>query len=120
MTKPFTSHVRAYRRRWGFTQDELAFLIGYKSRSVVSKLESSGKLPTVDIGFALYTVFGTHNTELFPSVLREVEAGVLARARELYERIQGTTTPMARAKLDFLEDLLASAEKQRNGQSEIV
>jgi DNA-binding XRE family transcriptional regulator len=120
MTKPFTSHVRAYRRRWGFTQDELAFLIGYKSRTVVSKLERSGKLPTVDIGFALHTVFGTHNTELFPSVHRDVQAGVLARAHELYERIQGTRTPMTRTKLDFLEHLLASAKKEGNRKTETI
>jgi DNA-binding XRE family transcriptional regulator len=107
MEKKITSHVRAYRRRWGFTQDELAFMIGLNSRSVVSKLECCDRLPTLVVGFALYTVFGTRGMELFPAVFREVEAGVLARAHELYERLQGSTAPMTRTKLDFLEELLA-------------
>ena len=120
MQKKFTSHVRAHRRRWGFTQDELAFMMGFKSRSVVSKLESSGKLPTVDIGFALYTVFGAHNSELFPSLHREVEAVVLARAYELYERLQGSTAPMTRTKLDFLEGLFARANENREREADII
>jgi DNA-binding XRE family transcriptional regulator len=77
MEKKITSHVRAYRRRWGFTQDELAFLIGLKSRSVVSKLECCESLPTLVVGLALYSVFGARSVELFPVLFREVEAGVL-------------------------------------------
>jgi transcriptional regulator with XRE-family HTH domain len=119
MEKTFTSHVRAYRRRWGFTQDELAFMMGFKSRSVVSKLERSGRLPTIDIGFALYIVFGAHGAELFPSLHREIEAAVLGRAYELYERLQGSMAPMTRTKLDFFEELFARANKKREFEMEV-
>ena len=113
MEKKFISHVRAYRRRWGFTQDELAFLMGFKSRSVVTDLEGAEKLPTIDIAFALFAVFGTDGLELFPSLFRKVREGVVARAHERYDHLQGSAAPMTRAKLDFLEELFARASETR-------
>jgi transcriptional regulator with XRE-family HTH domain len=120
MEKKFTSYVRAYRRRWGFTQDELAFMMGFKSRSVVSKLERSTYVPTLLVGYALDSLFGTRDADLFPSLFLEVEAAVLARAYELYERIQGSAAPMTRTKLDFLEELFKRAQEKRELEADIV
>jgi DNA-binding XRE family transcriptional regulator len=113
MAKHITSHLRAYRRRWGLSQGELAFMVGLKSRSVLSEFESSGKLPTLITALAIYCVFDTPVAELFPSLYQEIEDGVLARAYDLYERLQGDPSRATRIKLDFLEELIERVEKRR-------
>ncbi|WP_082884992.1 helix-turn-helix domain-containing protein [Bradyrhizobium stylosanthis] len=45
------SYVRPHRRRWGLTQQELAFLIGVKSRTAVSRIEGSKRRPSLDAVF---------------------------------------------------------------------
>jgi hypothetical protein len=94
--------------------------MGFKSRSVVTDLEGAEKLPTIDIAFALFAVFGTDGLELFPSLFREVREGVVARAHELYDHLQGSAAPMTRTKLDFLEELFRRAEQKRELEADIV
>jgi len=119
MDQKLTSHVRAHRRRRGFSQQELAVIIGFKSRSVVSKLERSTKTPTLNVAFALCVAFGTEAAEIFPSLFQEIETAVLGRAFELYERIQGSTAPMTKVNLDFLEELFRRVEKRRSIDTEV-
>ena len=94
-------------------------MIGFKSRSVVSKLERSTKTPTLNVAFALCVAFGTEAAEIFPSLFQEIETAVLGRAFELYERIQGSTDPMTKVKLDFLEELFGRIEKKRSIDPEV-
>ena len=53
--------------------------------------------------------------KLFPGALSDAEQLVLARARELYDELQGDPSKAARIKLDFLEVLLARLESKRDG-----
>jgi transcriptional regulator with XRE-family HTH domain len=119
MAKRLDCYVRANRLHSGFTQKELAFIIGVKTRTFISYLEGRKRKPKLEIAFALYIVFGTESLDLFPGLFEEVEETVIARAYDLYERLQGNTSKTARVKLDFLEGMFERT-KLRNKRNERV
>jgi transcriptional regulator with XRE-family HTH domain len=116
MKRRLGCYLRPYRLRWGFTQQELAFLIGAKRRKYIAYLEGSRRNPRLSVVFALHVVFGTRSRELFPGLCAEVEDAVIARAYDLYERLQGNPSKTTRVKLDFLEEMFARARKKKKGK----
>jgi len=110
MDQHFKSYLRPLRRRWGFTQRELAFLMGVKSRTVISRIEGSKRKPSLTAIFICVLVFDTSASELFPGLISELYEDVFRRANELYEELQGDPSKTTRLKLDFLEQLLARTE----------
>ena len=119
MKKRLDRYLRPQRRRFGFTQKELAFIIGAKSGTAVSRLEHGRRRPSLAAALALYILFGTDLVEFFPALFAEVEHGVLARAYDLYERLQGNRSKAARMKLDFLEEVFARAKRRSNGDPRV-
>jgi DNA-binding XRE family transcriptional regulator len=112
MVQRFQTYVRPSRRRWGLTQGELAFLIGYKTGKSISRIEGLKQTPTLNAALSLAVIFNTAAVKLFPSALYEAEQAVLERANELYEELQGDPSKATR-KLDFLEVLIARLNSNR-------
>jgi DNA-binding XRE family transcriptional regulator len=110
MVQIFKSYLRPFRRRWGFTQGELAFLLGFKTGKAVSRIEALKQTPTLTAALSCAVIFNTAPVKLFPGLLSDTEQSVLARARELYDELQGKPSKGNRIKLDFLEALLARLE----------
>jgi transcriptional regulator with XRE-family HTH domain len=97
------NYLRAHRRRWHLTQDELAFLIGYDAASIISRLERDERTITLAVASASYTIFGIEPRELFPAMLESVEKGVIQRMHQLRERLmQRKPTQKTVAKLELL------------------
>jgi transcriptional regulator with XRE-family HTH domain len=97
------NYLRAHRRRWHLTQDELAFLIGYEAASIISRLERDERTITLAVASASYTIFGIEPRELFPAMLENVEKGVIQRMHQLRERLrQRKPTQKTVAKLELL------------------
>jgi DNA-binding XRE family transcriptional regulator len=113
MVQRFTSYLRPARRRWGFTQGELAFLIGYKTGKSISRIEALKQTPTLHAALSCAVIFNTAPVKLFPGALSNAERLVLARASELYDELQGDPSKTTQIKLDFLETLLARLESKR-------
>jgi transcriptional regulator with XRE-family HTH domain len=90
--KPLDNYLRGERRATRITQDEIAFLLGLKDGSTVSRYESGPRLPDLRVAFAYEAILGISVRELFEGVFREVELGVQARAKILAERL-GEKTP---------------------------
>src|SRR6516162_7367115 len=107
MVQHFQSYLRPLRRRWGFTQGELAFLIGYQTGKSISRIEASKQTPTLNAALSCAVIFNMAPTKLFPGALYDAEQVVLDRANELYEELQGDPSKVTRIKLDFLEVLIA-------------
>src|SRR2546421_355474 len=114
MVQKFRSYLRPVRRRWGFTQRELAFLIGYKTGKSISGIEGLKQMPTIEAAFACAVIFNTAPLKLFPGMLSDVERVVLARAERLYEELQGDPSRTTRLKLDFLEALIGRLQSKRD------
>jgi DNA-binding XRE family transcriptional regulator len=113
MVQRFQSYLRPLRRRWGFTQGELAFLIGYETGKSISRIEALKQTPTLNAALSCAVIFNAAPVKLFPGTLSEAEQLVFARASELYDELQGDPSKTARIKLDFLEVLLARLERKR-------
>src|SRR5215471_16021184 len=113
MVQRFQTYLRPSRRRWGFTQGELAFLIGCKTGKSISRIEALKQTPTLNAALSCATIFNTPPVKLFPGALYESEERVLDRANELYLQLQGDPSKITRVKLDFLEVLIARLERNR-------
>ena len=113
MKKKLDCYLRPYRRRWGLTQDELAALLGCKTGAVISRLERNDRQPSLEAAYAFDVIFGTDPIELFPGLHAKVKKNVIARARDLYDALQGDSSKTARLKLDFFEDVFARAQSHR-------
>jgi len=104
------TYVRPVRRRWGLTQKELAFIIGVKSGTVVSRIEGDKRTPNLAAVLACALVFGVAPVELFPVLVSQIHKDVRRRVNELYEELQGNPGELTRKKLDFFEAVLARSE----------
>jgi DNA-binding XRE family transcriptional regulator len=109
------TYVRPLRRRWALTQRELAFLVGAKSGTVVSRIEGLKRPPSLPVTLACALVFGTAPLELFPDLHSQIHGDVLRRVSELYDQLQGNPSKETRIKLDFLETVLTRLEGNNNG-----
>jgi transcriptional regulator with XRE-family HTH domain len=114
MKKKLTCYLRPYRRRWGLTQNELVSLLGLRANGVVSRIERQECLPSLKVAFALEIIFGATALELFPGLFAGVDEDVIARAYDLYERLQGNSSRKIRMKLDLFEDLFKRAKTRAN------
>ena len=111
MDRRLKTYLRTFRRRWGLTQTELAFLIGIKSNTLVSRFEELKRTPNLAVAFACEIIFGTSPLELFPGLFDDAQDAVYLRANELYEELQGSSSKATRTKLDFLEGVLSRSER---------
>ena len=113
MVQRLKMYLRPLRRRSGLTQREFAFLLGLKHGAGVSRIERLKRAPNLVWARASVLVFGTRAQELFPGLFCEVHEAVRRRANDLYEELQVNPSKATRAKLDFLEGVLARLEEAR-------
>lgn len=108
--KKLDRYIYTHRRRWGLTQPELAFLLGWESGAPVSRLEKGLRQPKLATVFALVILFGAEAHELFPALSGEAEDALMRRAYALHERLKGS--PAAGDKLDLLRQALDRARSR--------
>ena len=113
MVQRFKSYLRAVRRRWGFTQAELAYLLGFRTGKSISRIEALKQTPTLGVALSSAIIFNTAPVKLFPGAIFDAEQLIIARARELYDQLQGDPSTTTRIKLDFLEALFLRLEQRR-------
>lgn len=105
------NYLRTHRRRAGFTQNELAFLLGSSSGNNVSRYERGVAIPILTTLLAYAVIFGTPINELFGGVLEEVERDVIARAEVLAGELQAVKLDKRTArKLELLRAIVFGLE----------
>ena len=87
MADPLPSYLRTHRKKHGFSQDELAELIGCSHGAIVSRFEYLQRPPPFKIALACQIVFDVPAQDIFPAVLRDVERETAARAAGMSERL---------------------------------
>ncbi|HQU07582.1 MAG TPA: helix-turn-helix transcriptional regulator [Candidatus Paceibacterota bacterium] len=98
------NYIRAYRKRAGLSQDELALLLGCRSGTKVSRYERHARTPTLETALACQAIFGVPVHELFPGMYREVEQVTHARAQTLARQLRSTPgTPLPERKAQLLD-----------------
>lgn len=101
------NYLRTYRRRWGLTQDELAFLFGYTDQSIVARFEHQERTITLAVAYACELLFGVKPQEVFPACFEGVELSMAERMHELQDRLlQRAPTQKTLAKLELLHEAI--------------
>jgi len=73
------NYIKAHRRRWNFSQQELAFLLGYGNNSTVSRIEQGKQEPSIPDLIALELLFEKAACRLFPDLYSEISSKLLYR-----------------------------------------
>ena len=66
---------------------------------------------------ACFILFDTSARELFPDMLTSIEALVMARVWEMYERVQGNPSRRTKKKIELLEDAIARADQRKRASN---
>lgn len=111
------SYLHTHRRQWGLSQREVAFLLGARSGSIVSRLERNERDPSLKVAFACQVIFGAAPIELFPYLFEKVEEELIRRAYELHERLKRNPSKRTDRKLALLKDALRRATERGDNRS---
>lgn len=114
MKHKLPNYLRAHRKRWSLTQEELAHLLGLTSQGAVSQYEGLPKRPGVEILIAAKTLFGVPCRTMFPQVYEEVERDLVRRAKEMRDRLQLAPNGSTEVKLRLLDELVDRIESHTN------
>lgn len=86
--RKLNNYLRTFRKRAGFSQRELAFLLGCKNAAKVTRYERFVRQPTLRTALAYEAIFGAPVRELFAGIYSEVEREAAKRAALLGRRLQ--------------------------------
>ena len=113
MTPRLPSYFRTHRLNCGLTQAELSFLVAGKTDAYISRIERGKRPPTLEATLAYAFMFETEPKDLVAEFSRDLEAGLLARAEQLYCDLQGKPGKRTIVKLDSLERILSRDDRTR-------
>lgn len=90
MAKKLQNYLRTYRKRFGLTQDEVAYLLGCQNGAMISRYEHYRRRPSLKTVFAYQAIFRVPAHELFPGIYDEIENEISKRMRGLAKRIENS------------------------------
>jgi transcriptional regulator with XRE-family HTH domain len=88
MSKKLENYLRAHRKRSGLSQDEVAFLLGTRSGTKVSRYESFIRTPALRTALGLAAIYRTPAGELFAGPSEREKHRVASQARVLVTRLE--------------------------------
>jgi transcriptional regulator with XRE-family HTH domain len=99
------NYISMHRKSAGLSQDELALLLGLRSRSALAKYELAHRMPELQVIIGLEIVFGEPVQGVFKGVARRLRELIRARARALGEAMPEKSSTMNADKLRTLDRL---------------
>ena len=100
---PLQNYLRTYRRRSFLSQDEVAFLLGAKTGTRVTRHEGSSRIPKMETALGYEVLFDVSLRELFASEAQKVETIIRQRLPELIREVEERGE--SKQKLAFLQNL---------------
>jgi transcriptional regulator with XRE-family HTH domain len=107
MPRKLTHYLRNERRRLGFTQADIAALLGAAWKTRVSRYEREPALPPLDAGLAYQAIFHKPLGEIFGGATAKIRAEVRERARGLLASSPVAHSPTALRRKRSLERIIA-------------
>ena len=104
------SLLRTQRRTWGFSQREMADLLGFESSAEISRIEHGKRTPTMETALACSTLFGVPLGILFPQTAIQIEERLRERLSRFKEGTLKTTTLAGVRKHDLCIRALAGID----------
>jgi len=112
MSRKLPNYLRTYRKRSGFTQDEMAFLLGCRSGAKVSRYEHNKRQPNPQSVFAYNVIFQVPTEELFAGIYQQVERNTLKRIKSLTRRLEkAQPNPLTTRKVEILKRIPSAKSK---------
>jgi transcriptional regulator with XRE-family HTH domain len=71
--KILESYLRTYRKNFGFSQKEIAFLLNCQCGSKISRYENGKRIPNLLTAFSYEVIFNVPLAEIFAGVYKRVE-----------------------------------------------
>lgn len=105
MEPRLASYLRTFRRHWGFSQKEMAFLLDITDASQMSRYEKCISTPTARNLILLEMIFNASPEALFPALCEDIEDALMRRALVLLKRLEEANRPADQAKIEFLRAL---------------
>ena len=90
MSAPLERYLRTYRKRFSFSQDDVAFLLGVASGAKVSRYERRAMQPKLETVLAYEVIFQAPVKDLFAGLYQKVEKQTLDRARLLIQKLNAS------------------------------
>lgn len=109
MKRPPEHKLYEHRLAAGFTQDEMAFLLGASCGSRVSRYETFKRLPHLSMVMAYVAIHQRPLQLLFEGMYVEISNDVLDRVRELRERVSEAGSDPR--KVDLLDSMILALER---------
>ena len=114
--EPLANYLRAHRRKTGFTQHEVARVLGRGTHGMVSHHERLGSVPPLVMALSYQMLYRVPVSELFAGLAETVEFSVEAQLAEFesYLGEQSAGGPRAAAiarKLEWLSERRSSGYK---------
>ncbi len=82
LQKPYANQLKRIRKRVGFTQKELAKLIGQKTTAHISRYENGLKLPSLITALKICSATGSLVDVVFEDLHEQINKEVLARKKK--------------------------------------
>jgi len=107
------NYLRVHRRRAGFSQQEVAFLLGTNSKGKVSRYERYMRQPRLTTVFAYELIFGAPPRELFAGMFQEIERATISQAALLASKLKRAKPErMTARKLELLGAIITASHKR--------
>jgi len=87
-TSKLPNYLKSRRRRNGFSQRELAYLLGCKTYRNVTRYERFRRSPNINTAFALEVIFDEPASVLVAGLFQQARKRVRKRARLLLKKIE--------------------------------
>lgn len=108
-SQPLPNYLRAHRKRLGLSQDDLAYLLGCRSGTKVSRYERFRRQPNLTTVFAFEVIVGVPARKLFAGLYVAAERDVVRRAEVLLRQLAGyPDSPRLRRRVIALNAVLGS------------
>ena len=102
-TPQLDNYLRTFRKTRGFTQREVAFLLGSHNEAKVSRYEHSKRVPSLETIFVYEAVLGIPAQELFAGIQERARRRAMNRVRLLSRRLEKQAKdPILARKVEFL------------------
>ncbi len=107
MSSRLHNYVRTYRKRSSLGQQDLAFLLGHKSRANVCRIEQGHRLPSLRTALALALILDVSITTLFGGIHYKAQREVAERIATLRSALEekhnsGRVSALASRQLQWL------------------
>lgn len=102
-TRKLAHYLKTYRKHAGLTQQEVAYLLGYRSGGKISRLERMRRRPTLQDLLGYEALFRVPVRDLAAGMYDAVERQVVRRVGVLGRKLhKGKPGPLTERKLDAL------------------